>query len=309
MRGAGRSGGNAETPLVAVVILTVNQREKTLRVLGSFAAEERRSARFLVWDNGSTDGTAEAVEEAFPEVLVHRHPANLGVASGRNAGAGLAVERFAPTHLLFLDNDMVVARGFVGALLEPFLQEPLLGQTQAKLRFLGDPERINDGGGCRITFWRGRTEPVGFGELDRGQRDRPAACVACGGAMMVRADVFREVGGFDAVFDPFGPEDLDFSLRLQRRGYRALYVPQAVAYHEVSHTFGGGEYTEAYARVKARHWLRFLFRHGRPGQIAAFLVAGAPLLAVRMVWREARKGNLRALAGTARGVIESVRRR
>ncbi|MDW7710967.1 MAG: glycosyltransferase family 2 protein [Deferrisomatales bacterium] len=296
-------------PRVAVVILTVNQREKTLRVLGSFSPEERRRHRFLVWDNGSKDGTGEAVALAFPEVAVQGHGTNLGVASGRNAAAALAVERFAPTHLLFLDNDMVVTEGFVEALLAPFGRDPLLGQTQAKLRFLKDPERLNDGGGCRITFWRGRTHPVGFGELDRGQRDREAPCIACGGAMMVRADVFRELGGFDSAFDPFGPEDLDFSLRLQGRGYRALYVPRAVAYHEVGHTFGGGRYSGAYARAKARHWLRFLTRHGKPHQVAAFFLLGAPWAAARLVLREGRKGNLGAVAGTLRGALESLFRR
>jgi GT2 family glycosyltransferase len=45
--------------------------------------------------------------------------------------------------------------------------------------------------------------------------------------MMVRADIFQQLNGFDPLFGPFGPEDLDFSLRLQKAGYLALYIPQA----------------------------------------------------------------------------------
>jgi GT2 family glycosyltransferase len=291
--------------VVAAIMLTVNQCEKTVRALESFAPGEREALQFLLWDNGSTDDTVAVIRQRFPDVHVHAHSSNLGVASGRNAAASLALELFAPTHLLFLDNDLVFTAGFVPALLASF-QDPMVGQAQAKLRSLHEPDLLNDGGGCDISFWRGRTRPVGFDEVDRGQRDTPRPCVSCGGAMMVRADVFRELGGFDTIFDPFGPEDLDFSLRLQKRGYQALYIPQAMAYHEVSHTFEGGQYTANYARVKAQHWLRFLRRHGSITQKLGFALVGVPLIAIRMAVREGRKGNLGALAGSVRGVVHGL---
>jgi GT2 family glycosyltransferase len=229
------------------------------------------------------------------------------VASGRNAGAELAARLFAPEFLLFLDNDMEVRAGFVDALLEPFAADPQLGQTQGKLLYMHEPTRINDGGGCRINFWLGITDPVGFKEIDRGQCEQVAPCVACGGAMMVRAALFRELNGFDPVFDPFGPEDLDFSLRLQKRGYKALYIPSAVALHAVSHTYEGTGYTPVYARSKAKHWVRFLRRHGTPLQKVGFAVAGAPMIAIRMIVRELRSGNPGAIFGSMRGLIDALR--
>jgi GT2 family glycosyltransferase len=129
-------------------------------------------------------------------------------------------------------------------------------------------------------------------------------CIACGGAMMVRTDVFQQLGGFDPTFGPFGPEDLDFSLRLSKAGYRALYVPQAMAYHEVSHTFGG-EYGEDYARHKSRHWWVFMRRHASLGEQIAFVLLGAPSLMVGLLIREGRRGNLAALRGILRGLIDS----
>ena len=289
-------------------MLTLNQRDRTVRALASFNADECRRVHVLVWDNGSTDNTAEAVRAQFPDVHVHWHHTNLGVASGRNAAAAYAMERFAPTHLLFLDNDLVLTPGFINGLLEPLIHDDRVGQTQAKLRFLHEPDLLNDGGGCRISFWRGRTQPVGFREVDRGQYDVPTPCISCGGAMMVRADVFRALGGFDAAFDPFGPEDLDFSLRLQEKGYRAMYAPSAMAYHEVSHTFGGGQYTAQYARLKAQHWLRFLGRHGTLLEKIGFALVGVPLIVLRMGIREGRRRNPGALLGSARGVLASLGR-
>jgi GT2 family glycosyltransferase len=168
-----------------------------------------------------------------------------------------------------------------------------------------DRQRLNDGGGCRINFALGQTLPVGFGEIDHGQYDAPKPCIACGGAMMVRASLFRDLGGFDARFDPFGPEDIDFSLRLKKAGYRALYVPAAVAYHEVSHTFGAG-YSEDYARHKARHWLLLLRRHASFWQKMSFFLVGGPVLAARVLWREGAKGNWRAFLGLMRGLLDFV---
>lgn len=286
----------------AVIILTIDQRERTLECLASLMTLEEPIFRVIVWDNGSQDGTAAAIQEAFPTVSVHHHPDNLGVASGRNAGAELAIETWQPSHLLFLDNDMLVEPGFVGALLRPFAEYNRVGQTQAKLRFIDERDRLNDGGGAKIDFVLWQVTPVGYGEIDRGQHDTVEECIACGGAMMVRTDVFQELGGFDPTFDPFGPEDLDFSLRLREAGYRALYVPHAVAYHSVSHTFGAG-YSEDYARHKPRHWFTFMRRHASPAQQVGFFLLGAPYLTMRAILREGRKGNLGALRGLARGIL------
>lgn len=301
-------GSGSRTPIV-VVILTFNQRETTLACLESLAGSRGPEFRTLVWDNGSSDGTEAAVRERFPDVTVHHHEANLGVASGRNAAAKRVDELFGePEYLMFLDNDMKVEPGFLAALRAPLAADPRVGQTQAKLRFMREPEKLNDGGGCRIRYWLAETRPIGIGETDRGQYDTQKDCVACGGAMMVRAELFRELGGFDRRFDPFGPEDLDFSLRLQGAGYRALYVPQAVAYHEVSHSFSeGGGYTESYAKNKARNWFVFMRRHAPWHQRIAFYLVGAPFLVLRVIVREGRQGNFGAVRGLARGMLEFVR--
>jgi GT2 family glycosyltransferase len=286
-----------------VIVLTYNQREKTLACLSALMAGDDIPFQVLVWDNGSQDNTLAAVGKTFPLALTRSSKRNLGVAGGRNAAAQVAITELAATHLLFLDNDILVEPGFVGALYKPFEVDPLIGQTQAKLRFMHDRRLINDGGGARISFVFWRVTPVGFGEPDRGQYDIPRACISCGGAMMVRADVFQQVEGFDPLFGPFGPEDLDFSLRLQKAGYKAMYVPKAVGYHQVSHTYGEG-YSEDYARHKARHWLLFMRRHATLGQRIAFYLIGAPVLAFQVVIRELRRGNWRAIRGLAQGILK-----
>lgn len=267
---------------ITAVVLTLNQREKTLRCLASLQAVPDPPFSVVLWDNGSTDGTTEVVRERFPRVLVHHHPRNLGAAAGRNAAVKVALERFAPQLLLFLDNDTVVTPQFLSALLAPFREgESRLAQTSAQIRFLREPDRLNDAGGSRIQYWRALTTPVGFGQIDRGQFDRRTECIPPTGCMLVRTEIFRRVGGFDTRFDPYGMEDLDFSMRVRRLGYRALYVPNAVVYHEPSQTFEGGSYTTNYASRKAANWLLFVRKHASPGQALAFFLLGLPAALVR----------------------------
>jgi GT2 family glycosyltransferase len=293
-----------QLPKIVVMILSYNQQAKTLECLSYLTAQpDNIPFQILVWDNGSHDGTVNAVRAAYPQAIAHYHPENLGVAGGRNAAARMAIQELGASHLLFLDNDIWVEPGFVGALYAPFVEDPRVGQTQSKLRLMNDPKRINDGGGARINFMLWRVTPVGYGEIDQGQYDMRRECISCGGAMMVRADVFQQLNGFDPLFGPFGPEDLDFSLRLKQAGYRALYIPAAVGYHEVSHTYGKG-YSEDYARHKSRHWLAFMRRHATRQQKIAFYLFGAPFLVVNVIFREVRRGNWKAVRGLLRGVLK-----
>jgi GT2 family glycosyltransferase len=144
---------------------------------------------------------------------------------------------------------------------------------------------------------------VGFGEIDRGQFDQEKPCISCGGAMMVRRDLFEKLNGFDPIFNPYGPEDIDFSLRLQKAGYIALYIPKAVAYHAVNHTFGKG-FTSTYARHKTRKWFLLMNRHASLWQRMFFMGLTAPWLFVKVAARESAKGNFSVLRGLAKGVLD-----
>lgn len=291
---------------ICVVILTVNQRDKTVRCLRSLADVDRPDFDIVVWDNGSSDGTIEEVRSRFPDVHVHAHPLNIGAAAGRNAAVDVAMCVFSPRLLLFLDNDMVVDPGFLEALAEPFRHgDPSLAQTTSKVLCLGEPSRIYEAGGCRIDFVRGGTRPRGHDERDEGQYEDPIECLPSSGSMLIRAGVFQEVGAFDPAFDPYGLEDLDLSTRVRKAGYRGLYVPLSVVLHERGQTFESG-YTAKYAQTKARNWLTFLRKHAAWYQRVGFYLIGAPLHLAKATVRETRRGNLSAVGGLVRGGLNKM---
>lgn len=286
------------TPSVAAIVLGFDRREKTRACIASLLRCEHPELRVLVFDNGSRDGTGAAIAAVFPHVPVERSPVNLGAAAGRNRAVAAVTERWTPDLLLFVDDDAEVHPNAVTALERPF-REPghdRLGATAAKIRFPGEPPRIYVAGGSRLRLWLGDTSPRGHGESDVGQYDRPEPCVPGAGCLMVRRTAFEDVGGFDPAFDPYGYEDLDFSLRLIEAGWRILYVPEALAWHERGHSFGTGRFTPLYAEVKRRNWMRFLRRHGSMAERIGFWTVGAPLRFTRAAARELRHGNLSAVA-------------
>src|SRR5262245_45215687 len=101
---------------IVVLILTYNQKDKTLECLSALFGCEDVPFSVLVWDNGSHDGTITAINDTFPDVHTQYSESNLGVAGGRNASANVAIKEYGATHLLFLDNDILVEPGFIGAL-------------------------------------------------------------------------------------------------------------------------------------------------------------------------------------------------
>lgn len=290
---------------VGVVILTCNQRGVTLRCLSSFESVDDSSIGILVWDNGSSDGTRKAVREEFPDVEVRSSNRNLGAAAGRNAGARAAMEKWNPEFLFFVDNDTVFTRGLIRSLRDPFDEEDGVGMTTPKILLLSSPDRIDCAGGCRVQFYRGETTDIGHGELDRGQYDARRDCVP-GGIALVRSEIFTEVGGFDATFDPYGAEDVDFSLRVKEAGYRCLYVPDAVIYHEGTQTFEQGQYSREYARQKARNWHRLVQKHANRFEKMSFWLVGVPTRLVSASVREFRRGNVGAVMGLISGGIKTL---
>jgi GT2 family glycosyltransferase len=297
----------------AIVILTWNQIEETRRCLRSRIVAGYPLSSVVLWDNGSVDGTADRLPQEFPDVVYHYHPMNLGVASGRNAAASLALRRLAPSYLLFLDNDMVVSPGFLEDLRKPFEEDPQLAQTLAKIRFLHEPRRLQSAGGIHVDFGRGVKRTIGARKVDWGQYDEQRPCLPCGGATLVAADVFKKLNGFDSMFDPYGTEDIDFSLRVRSAGYRALYIPDAVVYHDYRCKLAGSYIDCSGIASAAERWMLLMERHASLSEKIRYWSLCAPYKLLRAIGRESLRGNLRALGGIPQGlgryIVRLIQRR
>ena len=252
--------------LVAVVVLTWNGRDDTLGCLASLSAVSHPELATIVVDNGSSDGTAEALAAAFPAVELIRSELNLGFAEGCNVGIRRALERGAH-YVLVLNNDVEVDPGFAEALLEEARRRPEAGALCSKLLYLDPPDLIWFAG-ARFdprSGYNGRQR--GYRERDDGRFDEVVESDrACGAAMLVPRAVLEEVGLFDPELFAYS-EDTDWSLRARAAGHAVYVVPASRVWHKVS-VASGGENSPSTLYYGIRNTIEVCERYAPLGRLA-----------------------------------------
>jgi GT2 family glycosyltransferase len=265
-------------PTLAVIIVSWNERDYLDACLAALVPPANVAAmEVVVVDNGSTDGSVAWLGERHPGVRVVANPANRGVAPARNQGL-LATSG---TYRLLLDADTVVRPGALAALVDGMERFPGAGLSGPKLV---DPEhRLQFS--CRRfpTAWSklARQAPAGiqrrllrreeFRDWDHGQPRWVDYVI--GACQCIRGALLESVGLLDErIF--YGPEDVDFCLRLWRAGHRVLYNPAAVVVHREQRS--ARRSAARYARHFAALWY-FFRKHGYLIQRPTF--AGSGLLA------------------------------
>ena len=238
--------------LVALV-LSWNGREDTLACL-----ESLRGIETICVDNASSDGSAEAVAERFPEVELIRNEENLGFAGGNNVGLRQALERGADWVLL-LNNDAVADPGLAQALEAAAAARPDAGVLACKV-FFADPPDVLWYAGMRLRPGIGWHRHDGYSRRDDGRFDTMRDVEsATGAAMAVSRTALERVGLLDEELFAY-VEDVEWCLRIRRAGFGVVFVPGARVWHKVSAAMGGaGSPTGLY--YDTRNTLAVLERH------------------------------------------------
>jgi GT2 family glycosyltransferase len=245
-------------PLVHIVILTWNGRNDTLECLRSLVPVWSDRIRGILVDNGSTDGTAEAVKHEFPDLILLENRENLGFTEGSNVGIRYALDHGAD-YVLLLNNDTVVDKGFLRELLQVAARSDRIGFVSPKIYF-SDPPDMLWFAGARFYSWCGYGRMVGYREKDCGQYDevreidRP-----CGCAVLVSRRLCEEVGLMDPGIFLYSDE-VEWTLRARKKGFEAYYAPKARVWHKVSATVGRERHPDSYY-YGLRNTLYALNRH------------------------------------------------
>jgi len=238
------SGFAVTDPLVYIVVLNWNGREDTLACLRSLEPVWNERTKGIVVDNGSTDGTPDAVRAAFAAVEVLEAGRNLGFTGGNNIGLRFALDRGAD-YVLLLNNDTVVAPGFLREMLTVAIVSEEIGFVSPKICFL-DPPDLLWFAGARFSTWTGYGRVMGYREPDRGQydtvrtTDRP-----CGCAVLVSRRLCREAGLMDDRLFLYADE-VEWMLRARKHGFKACYAPKAKVWHKVSASVGRESHPDAF---------------------------------------------------------------
>ncbi len=194
----------------------------------------------IVADNGSTDNSLQVLQEEFPEVKVLKFDKNYGFAEGYN----LAIAQTMYPYTVLLNSDVRTPQGWLNPLLDYMEAHPEVGAVMPKL--LHDSEdgekTMFDYAGAAggyidshgYPYCRGRI--FEYVEDDHGQYDDGPKSVfwATGACLMVRSQLYQDVGGLDKDFFAH-MEEIDLCWRIRLAGKDLLMLPSSHVYH-----LGGG---------------------------------------------------------------------
>jgi riboflavin kinase/FMN adenylyltransferase len=223
-------------PQTSIVILNYNTKKHLEQFLPGVIKNSPPETRIVVADNGSEDNSASFVRANFPRVSCVELNKNHGFAQGYN----LALQEEDADYYVLLNSDVETPDGWLEPILKYMEDHPKVAACQPKVRAFHDKELFEhagaNGGWMDIMgypFCRGRI--LNAIEKDEGQYDDVQEVFwATGAALVVRAKLFHDIGGFDKdYFAHF--EEIDLCWRLKRAGYGIAVIPQSVVYH-----MGGG---------------------------------------------------------------------
>ena len=221
---------------LAIVILNWNGAEMLKKYLPSVLNYSREEAVVYVADNASTDNSIALLKEQFPEVHLILLEKNWGFAEGYNK----ALAQVEAEYYLLLNSDIEVTPGWLTPMIEFMDAHKEVAACQPKLLSIFQRDSFEYAGACGgymdrygYPFCRGRIFDVV--EQDKGQYDEPAKIHwATGAALLVRARIYKEVGGLDGRFFAH-QEEIEMCWRMRIRGYQIWCLPQSKVYH-----VGGG---------------------------------------------------------------------
>ena len=223
---------------VWIVVLNWNGLADTLACLQSLQQLHYPERRIVVVDNGSTDGSVDALRGArsgtgFELIETER---NLGYAGGNNVGIRHALDNGAE-FILVLNNDTVVDPLLLDELVGSAEQHPEAGCFGPWIFYMHDPERL------WFTRSDWSSELSAFTAPGKGQlaselsSETTSTGYVCGAALFFRAGVARQIGLLDERFF-LVYEDTDWCFRARRAGFACLAVPSARVWHKIGTSFG-----------------------------------------------------------------------
>ncbi len=268
----------------SVAIVSWNGREHLATCLAALAAQDDPGIPWevLVLDNGSTDGTAEWLARAHPEVRLVASPRNLGFCAGNVR----LVEAAAGDAVALLNNDTRPEPGWLAALVAALAGAPADVAAVSGKIVDWEGERLDFGRGVMTfdghAFQLDFRRPLIQARVPEAGEELP---FACGGNMLVRRESFLAAGGFSPEYFAY-LEDVDLGWRLWSGGERVLFAPAAVVHHRSSATsdllglwnrgflFERNAFLTAYTNYEPGLWERVM-----PAILMTFLARTQALLA------------------------------
>lgn len=216
---------------VSIVIPARDRRDVTLQCLRSLSRSDISGldVDIVVVDDGSTDGTAEAVAAAFPEVTIVHGNGELWWAGAVDMGIRYSLEGRSPRYILIVNDDTVFDSKFLISIVRT-AEEHQHSVVGGLLLLWDQPHRVFQVGAKWKTFsggWQHLFEQTVWSVPS----DPFEVEIIVGNCMLIPVRALDECGSFATKWLPhFG--DAEFTPRLRRKGWRLLIDPQARVFNQ-----------------------------------------------------------------------------
>lgn len=232
----------ANNSLISVIIINYNGKHLLKECIQSILNQSYPDIEIIMVDNASRDGSAEFIEELFPQIKIIKLSLNTGFAGGNIEGLKYA----SGDYIMLLNNDVAIDMDCVNNLVASMEKHPDVGIASAKMLVYGK-DIIDSAGDGFSTSLKGFKRGEG---LQANHYDNEEYIFgACAGAAIYRRKMIEEIGFFDEDFFLIH-EDTDLNLRAQLAGWKVLYVSSAIAYHKVRSTIGNMSDTAIYYSLR-----------------------------------------------------------
>lgn len=236
--GIGQRGGLVQTRImqgsltkVALVIPVYNRRETTLRGLRSLSRINRQclEIRTFVIDDGSTDGTGDAVAKGFPEVEVIKGDGTWHYAAGTNRGIEAALE-WEPDYIATMNDDACFHENFLQSLVKTSRnnQRSIVGSL---LLLWDEPHKVFQVGQYWDTLSGGWVMLEDLTAFNVPQEPFEVECIV-GNAVLFPVEAIRECGLLDEKRFPNGWGDAQYLVRMRKAGWSLLVDPKSYVWCE-----------------------------------------------------------------------------
>jgi GT2 family glycosyltransferase len=219
---------------VSISIVTWNSADTIKACLDSILNQTYSNLEVIIIDNDSSDKTTEILE-AYPTLKVLKQQANLGFCKGHNIGIAAASGRY----ILPLNPDALLTNAYVENMVTALETDPKIGMVAGKLLLFNPTLDINQAviDSTGLFLHKTRQQYLrDHAQLDVGQYDKIEYIFgACGAAPLYRKEMLEacrfEGQYFDESFFAH-KEDVDLVWRAQLMGWKCIYTPHAVAFHD-----------------------------------------------------------------------------
>lgn len=284
---------------IIAVIPTFNSWKTLKQTIISLLKQSMPLKKIIVIDNASADQTSDFIKEIFPNIQLLTLKSNTGVVGGRNFGIKHLQQDY--DYVLFFDHDMIAEKDMVKNLVEISTAQSNYGIVTPKIYYLANKKRIWSAG-TGINLWTGQI--IFRGGKDVGQFDLVEEVQVAPAAMLVKRDVLKKIKRFDGrYFATY--EDTDFCFRAKREGFKTVYSPSAIAYHDLPQD----KNQESKRLLKRLYWVgrnRVLFMRDFGRNFPFFLIF-LPVFSVYYLKLSLKYGNLGDFLSFVHGTIDGLK--